>query len=152
MVSRYVSAPIAPSPAAASGEYSRADLIFHGVDHSLASYEGRVYINAPKANAGTGREHPSYAGSFHIFGHGGCFGDVGHCDIPTAPQDPFDLRQAQPLTPTAKVVIVTDALKRIVAKAGDAPGPVTVTVVCVAPSRESNEYLKFDEVRLVTYR
>ena len=116
MVSRYVSAPIELSPAAASGEYSRADLIFHGVDHSLASYEGRVYINAPKANAGTGREHPSYAGSFHIFGHGGCFGDVGHCDIPTAPQDPFDLRQAHPLTPTAKVVIVTDALKRIVAK------------------------------------
>ena len=58
MVSRYVSAPIELSPAAASGDYSRADLIFHGVDHSLASYEGRVYINAPKANAGTGRNAP----------------------------------------------------------------------------------------------
>jgi hypothetical protein len=152
MVARYVSGPIELSPAAASGEYSRADLIFHGVDHSLASYEGRVYINAPRANAGTGREHPSYAGSFHIFGHGGCFGDVGHCDVPTAPQDPFDLRQAHPLTPAAKVVIVTDALKRILADGGAASGSITVTVVCVAPHRESNEYLKFDEVRLVTYR
>lgn len=152
MVSRYVSEAIELSPAAQSGEYSRADLIFHGVDHSLASYEGRVYINAPRANAGTGREHPSYAGSFHIFGHGGCFGDVGHCDIPSGPQDPFDLRQAHPLTPTAKVVIVTDALKRILADGGDASGSITVTVVCVAPHRESNEYLKFDEVRLLTYR
>ncbi len=150
MVSRFVSAPIALSPDAGSGDYSRADLIFHGVDHSLASYEGRVYINAPKANAGTGREHPSYAGSFHIFGHGGCFGDLGHCEIPTGPRDPFDVRQAHPLTPAAKVVIVTAALKRIVAdKGGDS---ITVTVVCVAPGRESNEYLKFDEVHLVTYR
>jgi hypothetical protein len=145
-----VSAPIELSPAAASGDYSRADLIFHGVDHSLASYEGRVYINAPKANASTGRDHPAYAGSFHIFGHGGCFGDVGHCDIPMGPRDPFDLRQAHPLTPAAKVVIVTDALKRIVAKA--AGESITVTVVCVAPGKESNAYLKFDEVRLVTYR
>lgn len=152
MVARYVSEPIELSPAAASGDYSRADLIFHGVDHSLASYEGRVYINAPRANAGTGREHPSYAGSFHVFGHGGCFGDVGHCDIPTGPQDPFDLRQAHPLTPTAKVVIVTDALKRILADGGGASGSITVTVVCVAPHRDSNDYLKFDEVRLVTYR
>jgi hypothetical protein len=152
MVARYVSKPIALSPAAASGDFSRADLIFHGVDHSLASYEGRVYINAPRANAGTGREHPSYAGSFHIFGHGGCFGDVGHCDIPTGPHDPFDLRQAHPLTPAAKVVIVTGALKRLLADEGGASESITVTVVCVAPHRESNEYLKFDEVRLVTYR
>ena len=49
---------------------------------------------------------------------------------------------------------MTDALKRIVAGASGAgdPAPITVTVVCVAPGRESNEYLKFDEVRLVTYR
>jgi hypothetical protein len=150
MVSRYVSKPIALAPDAASGDYSRADLIFHGVDHSLASYEGRVYINAPKANAASGRDHPAYAGSFHIFGHGGCFGDVGHCDVPTGPRDPFDVRQAHPLTPTVKVVVVTDALKRIVSKAsGDS---ITVTVVCVAPHQDSNEYLKFDAVRLVTYR
>ncbi|HUO73488.1 MAG TPA: hypothetical protein VMU39_22155 [Solirubrobacteraceae bacterium] len=150
MVSRYVSAPIELSPAAASGDYSRADLIFHGVDHSLASYEGRVYINAPKVNASAGRDHPAYAGSFHIFGHGGCFGDVGHCDIPTGPRDPFDVRQAHPLTPVAKVVIVTDALKRAIAKAGG--DSITVTVICVAPAKDSNEYLKFDEVRLLTYR
>ena len=30
------------------------------------------------------RDDPSYAGSFYIFGHGGCFGDVGHCDVPTS--------------------------------------------------------------------
>jgi hypothetical protein len=151
MVARFVSAPIELSPAVATGDYSRADLIFEGVDHSQASYEGRVYINAPRADVKTGRDHHSYAGSFHIFGHGGCFGDVGHCDIPTGPRDPFDLRQAHPLTPVVKVVIVTDALKRIVGKAGGSSS-ITVTVVAVAPGRDSNEWLKFDEVRLVTYR
>ena len=151
MVSRYVSQPIRLSKAAAAGDYVRADLIFHGVDHSEASYEGRVYINAPRADAKSGRDHASYAGSYVVFGHGGCFGDVGHCDVPTGPRNPFDLRQAHQLTPTVKVVIVTDALKRIVAKAGGADS-ITVTVVCVAPSRDSNEWLKLDEVRLLTYR
>jgi hypothetical protein len=151
MVARFVSDPIELAPSVAAGAYERADLIFHGVDHSQASYEGRVYINAPDANASTGREHPAYAGSFVIFGHGGCFGDLGHCDIPTEPPDPFDLRTAHPLTPAAKVVIVTDALKRIVAGAAD-KGSITVTVVAVAPGRDSSDYLEFRELRLVTYR
>jgi hypothetical protein len=151
MVSRFVSDPIELAPAVAAGQYSRADLIFYGVDHSEASYEGRVYLNAPRANASTGRDHAGYAGSFVVFGHGGCFGDVGHCDIPTEPSDPFDLRPDHPLTPATKVVIVTEALHRIVAAAGDS-GAIKVTVVAVAPGKESNQYLAFDEVRLVTYR
>ena len=151
MVTRFVSKTIELPPAVADGAYARADLIFYGVDHSLASYEGRVYINRPRADATTGREDLAYAGSFHIFGHGGCFGDAGHCDVPTGPRDPFDRRPAHQLTPATKVVIVTDALKRILASA-TSKTQITVTVVAVAPGKESSEYLQFDQLRLVTYR
>jgi tyrosinase len=99
VVERFVSAPIGLSPATGSGAYTRADLIFDEVDHSLASYQARVYINAPEAVITTGRDDPAYAASFRIFGHGGCFGEVGHCDLPGGPRDPFDLRGPQQTGP-----------------------------------------------------
>ena len=68
------------------GRFTRADLVFSGVDHSQTSYEVRVFLNNPTADASTPRtaEH-GYAGRFVIFGHGGCFGDDGHCEVPSAP-------------------------------------------------------------------
>lgn len=93
-------------------EYSRADIEFIGVDHSGASYEARVYLNNPNADANTpATEANGYAGSYYIFGHGGCFGDVGHCDIHKQ-QDEFDPRPSHPLEPIRKVVIATDAINR----------------------------------------
>ncbi len=151
MVDRFVSVPIPLAPGVAAGEYARADLIFYGVDHSESSYEARLYVNDPTADHASGRDYPAYAGSFFIFGHGGCFGDVGHCDVPTGPRDPFDLRGPHQLTPATKSVIVTDALKRIVAGASD-KAAITVTVVALAPGRPTNAYLRFDEIRLATYR
>ncbi len=59
-------------------QFSRADLEFIGVDHSGASYEARVFVNNPSADIGTQtNEANGYAGSYYIFGHGGCFGDIG---------------------------------------------------------------------------
>ena len=56
-------------------ELSRADLVFYGVDHAGPSYEARVFINNPKADAETERvDEQGYAGSFAVFGHNGCFG------------------------------------------------------------------------------
>jgi tyrosinase len=98
----------------AADEFSRADLEFRGVDHSGPSFEVRVYLDNPAADAETGRELASgYAGSFHVFGHGGCFGELGHCDIPQGPRSPYDLRFRHQLTPQFKTVIVTDALRTI---------------------------------------
>jgi hypothetical protein len=151
MLERFVSAPIELAPVVVARDFQRADLIFHGVDHSSDSYEGRVYINNADANAETGRGVASYVGSFHVFGHGGCFGDIGHCDVPTGPRKPFDLRPAHQLTPQAKVVIVTDRLRTILAIAPSGE-PITVTVVAVVPGPASSEVLQFDEVRLLTYR
>ena len=150
MVERFVSDPIDLPERDIDAEGVRADLVFYGVDHSGPSYEARIFINAPQADAATPRDDPNYAGSFCIFGHGGCFGDVGHCDVPDpAQRDPFDLRPPHQLIPAAKTVIVTDAFKRLVAPDDET---MTVTVVAVVPGDDPNDVLSFDTVRLLTYQ
>jgi hypothetical protein len=133
MVDRYVSPPLElPAPEV---DFKRADLVFYGVDHSGSSFEAQISLG----------DEP--AGSFYIFGHGGCFGDVGHCDIPER-VDPFDLRPPHPLLPAVRVVTVTDAIKRLVA-AGEREVPVTV--VARTPGDRSNKVLQFETVRILTY-
>src|SRR5215469_10451598 len=103
----YTSPPIKLYVNKEEHEYYRADIEFHGVDHSGPSYEGRVFLNKPGANEKTPRdEKNNYAGAYHIFGHGGCLGDVGHCDIKT--RRPYDSRPEHPLTPALKTVVATD--------------------------------------------
>jgi hypothetical protein len=90
----------------------RADLEFDGIDHSGASYEGRVFINNPRANHDTAKKaEAGYVGSLYIFGHGGCFGDLGHCDVQTE-RRPYDFRSAHQLTPIKKRLIITEPLFR----------------------------------------
>ncbi|MGH8896158.1 MAG: hypothetical protein ACRDZ4_03825 [Egibacteraceae bacterium] len=80
--------------------FSRADVVFTGVDHSSVSYEVRLSLNNPSADVATPRTpEAGYAGRFTVFGHGGCYGDSGHCDVPSASTDPTYLRPAHPLTP-----------------------------------------------------
>jgi hypothetical protein len=145
MVDRYTAPPLELPDHDA---IDRADLIFLGLDHSGASFEARLFLDAPDADHGAGRDHPAYAGSFFLFGHGGCFGDAGHCDVPTA-RDPFDLRPPHPLEPAIRVVTVTDAIR---AKIAEGAGTVTVTVVAHAIGDHANDVLAFDTVRLAVYR
>jgi hypothetical protein len=132
-------------------QFSRADLEFIGVDHAGASYEARVFVNNPNADLNTPQtEATGYAGSFNIFGHGGCFGDVGHCDV-TSARDEFDPRPAHPLLPIKKVVVATTAIKNAVAQHAD----ITVTVVPIVKSWTEKsgleDVLKFDHINLITY-
>ncbi len=132
-------------------DFARADLEFHGVDHSGASFEARVFINNLKAAEGTPTtERNGYAGSFHIFGHGGCFGDLGHCEVRGLPRL-YDPRPAHPLTPARKVLIATEPIRRALRQGKS----MTVTVVPVVTSGTSRcdleDVLKFDRVSLVTY-
>jgi tyrosinase len=150
MVDRFVSDPLElPVREAEPDTVTRADLIFYDVDHSGASYEARIFLNAPDADATTPRDDPHYAGSFCIFGHGGCFGDAGHCDVPTGPRDPFDLRPEHQLVPASKVVVITDAFKRLIAPTDE---ELTVTVVAFVPGADEHDVLQFDRVRLLTYQ
>ncbi|MDQ6816113.1 MAG: hypothetical protein M3018_01735 [Actinomycetota bacterium] len=148
-MTRYVSEPI-ELPPLDGGDLgiSRADLVFYGVDHSGPSFEARVFLNNPEADQSTPRDPDhGYAGSFHIFGHGGCFGEDGHCDVAAATREPLDLRPAHQLTPATKSVIVTEALRR---HAGEAS--LRITVVGVASDQPDADPLRFERLSLLTYQ
>jgi hypothetical protein len=144
---RYVSEPI-DNPVAGVHPFHRADLAFYGVDHSGPSFEARVFLNLPEADVSTDRGDAAFAGSFTIFGHAGCAGDEGHCDVPTGPRDPFDRRPPHGLAPQTRTVIITEALKRV-----SAP-ELVVTVVAVRPGDDgpaTTDALQFDSFRLLTF-
>lgn len=133
-------------------EFTRADIEFHKLDHSGASFEGRVFLN--NADAGENTETTAangYAGAFHVFGHGGCFGDEGHCDV--VPRRTYDPRPAHPLSPAVKIVIATEAVR---AALSGGPETITVTVVPVVTSLTGkcspDDVLSFSSLRIVTYR
>ena len=131
-------------------DYVRADLEFIGVDHSGASYEARVYVNNPNADANT-QPTPTngYAGSYYIFGHGGCFGDVGHCDIHH--RDEFDPRPSSPLEPIKKVVVATDAIKAAAAGTKEINVTVVPVILSWTEKTELTDVCKYDHINLVTY-
>ena len=145
MVDRFVSDPIELPPP--TRPFERADLIFYGLDHSGASFEAQVFLDARGVGAGADEGHRAYVGSFFIFGHGGCFGDVGHCDIP-ASRDPFDLRPPHQLEPAVRVLTVTEAIKGSLERELDA---LKVTVVAHALGKGADDVLAFETVRLATY-
>ncbi len=145
MVRRFTSVALElPSPEHA---FKRADLLFYGIDHSGPSYEAQVFMAARGVGGEPDRGHRAYVGSYFIFGHGGCFGDVGHCDIPSA-RDPFDLRPAHQLEPATRIVRITEPLKAMLDQGLEA---AKVTVVAHTEGRISDEVLSFDTVRLATY-
>ena len=153
--SRYVSDPITTPVPEQATKLARADLIFYGVDHSGPSYEARVFIDNADATAETSDEDPTYVGSFRIFGHGGCFGEEGHCDVPRGSQDAFDLRLPHQLLPHTKTVRITSFLQERLQRRDNEP--MIVTVIPVAhgwPSSQegaTDNLLKFERLALVTY-
>ena len=137
------------------GRFTRADLVFTGVDHSGLSYEVLVFLNNPAATDTTAHElEQGYGGRLVIFGHGGCYGDVGHCDVPPA-RSPDDLRQPHPLTPVTKVVNITNALRHVLATNTDGLKTVTLVPVSQPPRPEDSaitaDLFRFEEVTLRTY-
>ncbi len=123
--------------------FYRADIEFYGVDHSGASLEARVFIDNADANASTAMEPgQGYVDSFYIFGHGGCFGDDGHCEVPTGPRRPNDLRPQHQLTPIDVRVVATDTL-RAAAERPDG-SKLTVTVVPVIEPEDAADYKNTD--------
>jgi tyrosinase len=145
MVEKFTSDPIELPPA--DHAFVRSDLLFHGLDHSGASFEARVFVDPRGVSRDADSGHRAYVGSFFILGHGGCFGDVGHCDIPSD-RDPFDLRPAHQLEPTLRILTVTDAVRRLLDRGVDA---AKVTVVAHTAGLASNDVLAFEQVRLATY-
>jgi hypothetical protein len=106
-------------PADPDDPIARADLTFDGLDHSGPSFAVHVFFNRPGATVDTARRsEDGYVGSFTVFGHGGCFGDEGHCDV-RGPVTAFDRRPPHQLAPATRVLIVTEEIRsRVAAGAG----------------------------------
>jgi hypothetical protein len=131
--------------------YNDAQLEIIGIDHSQSSYEGRVFLNNPNANQDTSLTLSNgYAGSFHIFGHGGCFGDVGHCVV-KGHREPYDFRNPHPLTPATKRVNVTNALRAVT----KTDNKITITIVPVVNAANAlcdvKNVFHCEKMRLLTY-
>jgi tyrosinase len=127
------------------------------VDHSKASYEGRIFLNNPQAGIDTPKSpEAGYAGSFYIFGHGGCAGDAGHCDVPSGPARPFDLRPEHQLAPVTQRVIVTDAVRRATKQSPT----ITISVVPIVkaedladlPDALVADLLHFERANIIAYQ
>lgn len=147
----YTSKPVSLEFAGPSHRFESADLEILGIDHSQASYEGRVFFNNRKADASTPKTlDQGYAGSFYIFGHGGCYGDVGHCEI-NKPLDGYDFRDSHPLRPTQARLPVTAALKQL-AKSNSEVSITVVPVVSAANELcDTKNVFRFEQMRFLTY-
>ena len=119
--------------------FSRADLIFTGVDHSSVSYEVRVFLNNPDADESTPRnEEAGYGGRFVMFGHGGCYGDAGHCEVPADPRRAaHDLRPEHSLVGQTRIVTITRALQRVLDASEDGLESVTLVPISKEPQKEA---------------
>jgi hypothetical protein len=131
-------------------DFYRADLELHGVGHRGDSYEGRVFFDTPDASPSTPLElEAGYAGSFYVFGHGPCFGDEGHCEVPPGPIHPFDYRTLHHLAPQTMVVTVSEAIRRVI---DEDKAEFHVTVVPTNLRDEDvGDVLHFERLSLVTY-
>jgi len=143
--------PLPLSPAIAAGEFSAAQLVFYEVDHSGPSFEALVFLNAEKPGVETPLDREAgFAGSFVIFGHGGCVGDEGHCDVPEKSKEPFDDRPLHALTPQTKTVDISERLRQVYA---DGDG-LRVSVLAIVPGDEMPELrdvLFFSAMRLLAF-
>ena len=131
-------------------DFYRADIEFHGVNHSGPSYEGRVFVNNLDADENTQLDDSNnYVGSYHIFGHNGCFGDVGHCDM--IQRRTYDSRPQHPLTPAFKSLVATRIIKKVL-KSTDT---VTVTIVPIISRggrmRDAKDVVDIQRIRINGY-
>jgi len=152
MAQKYVTdRPIQVSAQLARGDFNRADIRFHGVDHSEATFEARIFLNNPAADEQTPKTPENgYAGSFHIFGHGGCFGDEGHCEVPDSRRN-FDYRPPHQLEPAEKSVKITDALKRALAQGSELHVTVVPVIMSANEKCDLEHPLQFQSFDIATY-
>jgi len=153
----YVSPPLEfPDPS--DDEIARLDLQVFGVGHREASYEVRIFLNRTEVDEATPRDEAhGYAGSYYVFGHGGCVGDAMHCHVPEEPPHRYDARPQHKLTPQTRVVPITEAWRRL-PPPSETPLSATITLVvvnAVEPDGERREaaadLLQFDRLAVVAY-
>jgi tyrosinase len=151
-VDRIVTKPVDVTTVLRSDRFTRADLEIGGIKHTGTSYEGRIFVDNPDADEDTPKDDASYAGSFNVFGHGGCFGAEGHCEAPDERRR-FDRRPLARSIRMKKRVKVTEVLRR----AAEAGGQLQFTIVGVpvsgsSPGSEPEGILDIKRMSVVVYR
>ena len=127
----------------------------HEVKHPRDSFEIRVFLNQPKANAETPTEgNPSYAGSMYVFGHGECAGSEGHCDPEESVREEFDIRPPHHLAPFTLQLDATEALQNVALTEAASGAEPKVSVTLVAVDHKGNQIqdpgIDFEAVGLET--
>jgi tyrosinase len=131
-------------------DFRQAELHLLAVRHPLESAEVRVFFNVPPDAATPIQGNDAYAGSLFTFGHGGCSGDEGHCDVPDLPEDArrfVAVRARHHRTPMHYRLDVTRALH-----AAKAAGAASLSVHMIAIQKDDTAVagpaLDFDVLRL----
>ena len=131
--------------------YRRADLEFHGVDQAVPSYEARIFVDNPEADAGTPlSEDNRYLGSFFVFGKFECWGDEGHCEEPVRTK--FDRRRNPTRYAKIRVRTPEGRLAKVAAEADE----LTLNIVAVLPrhrdyeSLDPADALRFSRASIIT--
>jgi hypothetical protein len=127
--------------------FAEASLEFEDILHDGPSFTVYVYFDNPEVEEQAGDSGEGYVGRFRVFGHGECWGDVGHCDLPRGPVHEFDVRAPHPLTPIDIGLDCTDALRAL---AGGNSVKVTTLAFSTDPDA-AGDLLRFAGLTLVTY-
>jgi len=131
---------------------TRIDLEIRGIFHGEASYEGRIFFNNPKADHDTprDREH-GYAATFYIFGHGGCLGDPGHCEVNEDARESYDYRAPHPLTLASKSVTVTDVVRDLARTNKEATITIVPVITAANELCDTDNVFRCQDMRLISY-
>ncbi|MFP5363947.1 MAG: tyrosinase family protein [Thermoleophilia bacterium] len=141
--------PVASAVAVPDPGFRNADFEIGGIRHTGSSYEGLVYINNPDADQDTGKDaQTGYAGSFNVFGHGGCFGAEGHCDNREDVRRRFDNRPLARSIRTKKRVDISEPL-RMAARSGP---EIQFTIVARTTDPDPEGVLDVKRLSIVAYR
>jgi tyrosinase len=141
---RWTSEPLPFDPSEA---YARVDLEFEGVEHDSSTFTALAYLNNRDVPDDAGRDdEQGFAGGFTVFGHGACWGQLGHCDPGRDPVSEFDARPEHPLTPVNMTLEITEAVRRL-----GSPESIEVTLLVASEDEDEEQLLRFDQLTLVVY-
>lgn len=104
----------------AASNFQRADIVVSGLEQAGPSYELRIFLNNPDADAGTEpNDDHGYAGSIYVYGYG---------QPPPGMGQPDGQPGARPRIPMTRSVNATEAVRAAMAHGPD----VSVTLVPVS--------------------
>ena len=143
-IARFLSTPIKVDEKIKA--FRKAEIRLHSVPQLMRSCFIRAFLNQPDADAATPvHDNPHFAGYLAVFGHGGCYGGPGHCDLPPAQSRDYDRRPRSHNTPRNHRIDVTQCARRLLETADSLQ--ITLLVIGV-DYQEELDLLKLEGVSL----